>query len=155
MSWEPGIWSSPAFWSAEAELWAKLEALDPRVAAKLRRDPETGCWLWTGAVTPSARCSTGYGRVQRPLSEQGTPYRERKAWGVHRWTYHLLVAPFPATHEVHHWCCRKLCANPLHGEPMDPEEHSRLEIDLCEGGFIFEAPPQTFVHVSEDTDLPF
>lgn len=79
------------------------------IARKIRPD-ESGCWLWTGAVT-----SSGYGSV-------GVNGRSESA---HRHLYALLVAPIPAGLEIDHLCRVRLCVNPDHLEPVTRAENLR------------------------------
>lgn len=75
-----------------------------RIFAKIRKDKETGCWIWTGCVT-----SSGYGNVR--VNKIG--YR------VHRFMYAWLVAPIPNGKSkgipvLDHICNNRLCCNPEH-----------------------------------------
>lgn len=64
-------------------------------------DPNSGCWLWVGALQNS-----GYGHVKIP--------RSRKSTGAHRLSYMLHVGPIPDGMDVCHKCDTKTCVNPAH-----------------------------------------
>ena len=67
--------------------------------------PQTdGCWRWVGKVDPN-----GYGRAG-------------KGW-AHRVVYEAVVGPIPDGLQIDHLCCRPLCVNPGHLEPVTPLEN--------------------------------
>lgn len=79
----------------------------------LKRDPETGCWMWQ--LKPA---STGYGQFNDNNQRRITP---------HRFVYELLVGSIPEGMVVDHRChnddpscaggstCpHRLCCNPAH-----------------------------------------
>lgn len=82
-----------------------------RLLAKVEVDPETGCWLWTGA-----RDHSGYGQF---------------AWTsdlikrAHRAAYELLIGPIPEGLPLDHLCRVRLCVNPEHLEPVTVAENTR------------------------------
>ena len=80
---------------------------DPRLPArfwaKVRVDPDTGCWLWGAAMHPS-----GYGCI----SWNG------HAALAHRVSYMALVGNIPIPLEIDHLCRRRGCVNPTHLEPV-------------------------------------
>ena len=90
-------------------------------------EPNSGCWLWTGAYH-----TEGYGYVSR----------KGRWWKLaHRWVYELLVGVIPEDKDLHHKCGNRACVNPEHLVPL-----SRLEHMLADGrlrdGKIYHASRQ-------------
>jgi HNH endonuclease len=89
-----------------------------RVFARLIIDQESGCLLWTGALTK------GYGVT----SESG---QNRY---VHRVMYEWFVGPIPDGTEIDHLCRVKHCAAPAHLEAVTHAENAqRGEVRLVNG----------------------
>lgn len=61
------------------------------------------CWIWTGGVGGQ------YGRWNRQQA--------------HRAAYEDFGGVIPEGHQLHHECRIKLCVNPMHLRPMDPQSH--------------------------------
>ncbi len=81
-------------------------------------DPNSGCWLWTGATG-----AKGYGSAQlsKHAGRWGGP------WVAHRLSYALFVACLPTgrQHHVCHRCDVPSCVNPAHlflGSAKDNEQ---------------------------------
>jgi len=90
-----------------------------RFMSKIQKDPDSGCWLWTGS-----KCgSTDYGEIRE----------KRKRHLVHRWAYQRLKGEIPEGLELHHKCGVKCCVNPDHLQPVTHQEHMRIEFEnpLC------------------------
>lgn len=68
---------------------------------RVEQEPNTGCWLWTGAVIPVS----GYGQMRYG---KGTPKK------AHRVSYEIFVGPIPDGLYVCHRCDTPLCVNPDH-----------------------------------------
>lgn len=81
-------------------------------------DADSGCWLWTGLVTPK-----GYATMK--IHQRGTI--------MHRWAYEHFIGPIPEGHTIDHLChtnsvgCKggngcqhRRCVNPEHLEPVTP-----------------------------------
>ena len=80
-----------------------MPSLPERIARKITRNPETGCWEWVACVT-----STGYGRV----------WNGRQADWAHRVVYELTRGPVPDGLVLDHLCRVRRCVNPEHLEPV-------------------------------------
>lgn len=82
-----------------------------RILARIRVDTATGCWIWRGAKSNSARpgCPPRY---YGHLSIRGRARR------VHRLAYELWRGKIPKGLEPDHLCRQTLCANPWHLEPV-------------------------------------
>lgn len=75
-------------------------ALLPRFEAKFLPEPNSGCWLWIGALVPD-----GYGSFG--ISTDKTIKAHRMAWIL----YH---GPIPDEAHVLHKCDTRCCVNPDH-----------------------------------------
>lgn len=76
--------------------------VEERFWAKVVRDPETDCWLWTAST------DNGYGRF----------WVAGRLVLAHRFAYELLVGPIPEGLELDHLCRVRHCVNPAHMEPV-------------------------------------
>lgn len=76
--------------------------------AKVEPEPNTGCWLWTGAVT-----GAGYGKLS---------FR-RRLEGAHRVAYELLRGEIAPGLHLDHLCRVPCCVNPDHLEPVTQREN--------------------------------
>ena len=65
-------------------------------------EPNTGCWLWIGAIK---RNRGGYGQYGRGSRAHGVAYR-------------ALIGPIPAGLVPDHLCRQTCCVNPSHLEPV-------------------------------------
>jgi HNH endonuclease len=81
-----------------------------RVMDKVSSEPNSGCWLWTGATTVH-----GYGHVNIGVG--------RGHIRAHRATYEALVGPIPEGMELDHLCRNPACCNPKHLEPVTHAEN--------------------------------
>ena len=73
-----------------------------------------GCWLWTG------HCGKGgYGQIGVGSRTDGT---KRTAW-VHRVSFQLYIGPIPDDLLLDHLCRNRPCFNPLHLQPLTPQEN--------------------------------
>lgn len=77
------------------------ESLRETINAHVRICRETGCWQWTGKLSPA-----GYGRLI---------YRQR-CQNAHRWSHEAFIGPIPAGMRVVQVCGNRGCANPKHLE---------------------------------------
>ncbi len=76
-----------------------------RFEMKYLPEPNSGCWLWTGATTAS-----GYGRIGVDIGRIHQ-YRSSRA---HRVAYELFVGLIPEGMSVLHKCDTPSCVNPRH-----------------------------------------
>lgn len=75
------------------------EPLTERIAAFSVPEPNTGCWLWLGAVNRD-----GYGKLNV----------RNRVERAHRVAYAALVGDIPAGSCVLHSCDQRCCVNPAH-----------------------------------------
>lgn len=81
-----------------------------RLFEKISPEPNSGCWLWTGALSAGVYGSMAYeGRMQK----------------VHRVAYRLLVGEIPENMTLDHLCRTPSCCNPDHLEPVTQSENLR------------------------------
>lgn len=78
--------------------------------ARATPEPNTGCWLWTGAATGAGYPVIGIARRSRP---------------AHRMAYEAAVGPIPSGLTIDHLCCITMCVNPQHMEVVTHGENSR------------------------------
>jgi hypothetical protein len=84
-----------------------LAAID-RIMAFVSPEPNTGCWLWTGATHSD---------------DYGTTSLKGRQMPAHRALYELLVGPVPRELDLDHLCRVHPCVNPSHLEPVTRREN--------------------------------
>lgn len=83
--------------------------MDARIQKKCIPEPNSGCWLWTGALT-----GKGYGKI----SLHG------RLSAAHRVSWETYRGKIPDGWEIDHRVCRlKCCVNPDHLVPCERLEH--------------------------------
>ena len=80
--------------------------IEERFWERVVPEPNSGCWLWTGALI------TGYG-VLWEKERDGNIY-------AHRFSYELHHGPLPDGLQLDHLCRVRSCVNPDHLEPVTP-----------------------------------
>lgn len=81
-----------------------------RFEAKAYPEPNSGCWLWTGAVN-----ERGYGQIRI----------NGKTVAAHRTSYQIYVGNIPNGLQIDHLCKNPSCVNPQHLEPVSAQENVR------------------------------
>lgn len=84
-----------------------MSALQYAVWERIFPEPNTGCWLWGGALNRG-----GYGTFGRHHL-------------AHRYVYEMLRAPISEGLQIDHKCRVRCCVNPDHMEPVTGEENTR------------------------------
>jgi len=110
------------------------QVIDPQ--ERVRRlsipEPNTGCWLWTGAIRTTNSGLT-YGRMICGKRSDGT----RRSIGAHQYAYEAFKGIRPAGTVVCHECDNPLCVNPEH---LKAAPHSVNMQDAVRRGRV--TPPQ-------------
>ena len=75
------------------------QGLYKRLMQKTVRIPESGCWIFMGAIKPG-----GYGDI----------WKDKKVVGAHRASYQIFVGSIPDGFDVCHTCDVRCCINPDH-----------------------------------------
>lgn len=89
--------------------WDGKTALD-RLFDGVSPEPNSGCWLWTGALSAGSYGSMFFeGRMQK----------------AHRVAWQLLRGPVPEGLDLDHLCRVRICCNPGHLEPVTRSENLR------------------------------
>lgn len=81
--------------------------------AKYIPEPNSGCWLWIGALNPN-----GYGQLKMP----------HQAVLAHRFSYERFNGPLLEGMVLDHLCRQRCCVNPEHLEQVTQA------VNLARGG---------------------
>lgn len=87
--------------------------IDDRLSEHSVPEPNTGCWLWLGAVDRS-----GYGRMRL------TGFGRRMMTGAHRMAWISRNGDVPAGMVIDHKCRVRACVNPDHLRPLTPRANT-------------------------------
>lgn len=104
-----------------------------RFHRRIRKDPDTGCWEWTGSTN-----SGGYGQS----SYDGQPTTAHRAY------WRCVVGPIADDMDLDHLCRNRLCVNPDHLEPVTRSENLErgYEARGCKNGHPFTEENMTVVN---------
>lgn len=86
-----------------------MRSLRERFDEKWLPEPNTGCWLWMGTLSPK-----GYGQYR--LGRRGSQFAHRHAWAFYR-------GPIPDGLVIDHLCRVRSCVNPDHLRLVTPEQN--------------------------------
>ncbi len=91
------------------------EALDGSIEKRFENkyipEPNSGCWLWLGELTPRGN--------------YGLFFHQGKKRRAHTVSYEINVGPVPCGLEIDHKCRVHCCVNPNHLEPVTHMENCR------------------------------
>src|SRR5690349_14827083 len=87
--------------------------IEVRFWEKIAPEPNSGCWLWVGAVN-----DRGYGQISNEAPS-------RKKIYAHRFSYELHKGPIQSGLDLDHLCRVRCCVNPDHLEPVTRLENVR------------------------------
>lgn len=107
-----------------------LVTLVQRVRDRIRVNPDTGCWEWTGAVIPIKFRNGGYGVI-------GYNQRQRR---IHRMVWEILMGSIPSGLESDHLCRNRNCGNPDHLELVTHLENVRRGLRMKGGSINWKKP---------------
>lgn len=97
-----------------------------RFEAKYIPEPNTGCWLWLGYLSPAKRGGGGYGAF----------WLNGKFKKAHMVSYELFRGQIPDGLELDHLCRVRSCVNPDHLEAVTRSEN----IKRGAGGSVTHCP---------------
>lgn len=95
-----------------------------RLLAKCIPEPNSGCWLWLGAL-----CNPRYG--------YGSFFLDGRHEVAHRAAWMIFMGPIGVGLEIDHRCRNPYCVNPDHLRPLTPEANlagRELVKDNCRKG---------------------
>ena len=95
--------------------------LEERFWAKVQPEPNTGCWLWLGAITQ------GYGYL-------GRGRRGESNIRAHCLSWEMAMGAVPTGLVLHHRCGVRSCCNPQHMTAISQGEHMRIHSSYEKGG---------------------
>lgn len=89
-----------------ARLSKPVVSLADRFSAKTHPEPNSGCWLWMGALA-----KTGYGVIGLGTRQDGVDLAHRVSYRLHR-------GEIPIGLDLDHLCRNRACVNPDHLEAV-------------------------------------
>jgi hypothetical protein len=110
-----------------------MKSVEARFMEKVSIDPNSGCWLWTGALD-----SDGYGNFRVGSVKDGT----RRVVSSYKWAYENYVGMVPEGLELDHLCRVRKCCNPEHLEPVTRSVNQLRGLNgqpalECKNGHVF------------------
>lgn len=96
-----------------------------RLERKSIPEPNSGCWLWLGAVVTGKK-SGPYGVTNRT--------GEQRSILAHRASYEVYIGAIPDKMQIDHTCQNTFCINPEHLEAVTSKEHCRRTVMRWLGG---------------------
>lgn len=111
------------------------ERLPPRFWSKVVPEPNSGCWLWCGALT-----TAGYGLISWPPTHTNPPTY------THRLTYFTFKGTID-NEDLDHLCRVTNCCNPRHLESVSHQENclrgigpiaDNAQATHCQYGHLFD-----------------
>lgn len=91
-----------------------------RVWHNIEECPETGCWLWQGAMRGG---STG------EKKEYGAVKIRQKLWSTHKLAYLAFHGEIDPGMHVDHQCSNGACCNPHHLSQATPTQNTAWAVD--------------------------
>jgi len=114
----------------------KIPLNPDRLLAKVRIDPDSECWVWTGALMPN-----GYGAFTVKIDGKW------KRCYPHRISYEIHIGEIPKGLDIDHLCRNRACINPAHLEPVSRRENlargetliaKQLKQTHCKNGHLLD-----------------
>jgi hypothetical protein len=109
--------------------------LEDRFYRYVDRQPEDGCWLWTGS-----KDRQGYGQFSAGVRTKAGNTRPSPA---HRVAYELVLGPIPVGLVIDHLCEVPACVRPGHLEAVTNAENLRRKWDRMRAGKCRNGHPWT------------
>lgn len=108
-----------------------MKSIDEYVESGIERIPETGCWIWTKALSHNGYASGCYaGKTRR----------------IHRWLYKVVNGDIGDL-TLDHLCRVRCCVNPAHLDPVSNKENLLRGIGFgainakkthCKNGHVYD-----------------